>query len=255
MKATYTSIPVDLCQYALINNRVNHLKLFLYLKTTSSGHISMKNYNLYSAWASDLELSERTIRNLFKWLIKNKWLTVNSKRVSYRIISYKQLNRKLGFTNPKCFVFEEEFSKLKSFCSASVCTQAAKRKRYFDKIKRQSVSKLGDTSKNCNSRRNNLELSTSYLASFLGVSKTTAHNIKKDATKFHLLEIKSQKNYLLDKLGNKIEQDKMMIFRKNNQKLSGRLRTKKGFIAVIESNLVKSNLIMKTKRFKYRENI
>ena len=94
MKATYTSIPVDLCQYALINNRVNHLKLFLYLKTTSSGHISMKNYNLYSAWASDLELSERTIRNLFKWLIKNKWLTVNSKRVSYRIISYKQLNRK-----------------------------------------------------------------------------------------------------------------------------------------------------------------
>lgn len=254
MKPTYTTIPVDLCQYALINNRVNHLKLFLYLKTTSSGHISMKNYNLYSAWASDLELSEKTIRNLFKWLIKNKWITVNSKRVSYRIISYKQLNRKLGFTNPKCFVFEEEFSKLKSFCSASVCALAAKRKKYFDS-KRQSVSKLGDTSKNCYARQNKLELSTSYLASFLGVSKTTAHNIKREATKFHLLEIKSQKNYLLDKLGNKIEQDKMMIFKKNNQKLSGRLRIRKGFITVIESDLVKSNLIMKTKRFKYMENI
>jgi len=255
MKPIYTTIPVDLCQYALVNKRVNHLKLFLYLKTTSSGHVSMKNHNLYSAWASDLELSERTIRNLFKWLIKSKWITVNSKRVSYRIISYKQLNEKLRFTNPKCFVFEEEFSKLKSFCCAAICTQAAKRKKYFDKKKSQSVSKLGDTSKNCHSRQKYFELSAGYLATFLGMSKTTAHNIKKEATDFHFLEIKSQTNYLLDKLGNKIEQDKMIFFRKGNYDLSRRLRIRKGFITIIESDVVKSNLIMKTKCFKHKENI
>ena len=114
MKPIYTTIPIELCLFALKNRKVNEVKLHIYLKHISSGHIKM-NYNMYNVWAVDLELNPRTIRNCFEWLIKNEWITVNSKTNSYRLIGYGQISRKLGFRTRKAIIFEYDFNTFDNF--------------------------------------------------------------------------------------------------------------------------------------------
>ena len=101
----YTNIPATLCEYALVNRKINQLKLYIYLKVNCSGEISY-NYKSYSKWSKELEISSKTTKSSLAWLIENKWVTVNSKKETLKIISYRKLSKKLGLKFKTGYLFE-----------------------------------------------------------------------------------------------------------------------------------------------------
>jgi hypothetical protein len=250
MKPIYTSIPVELCKYALINRKTNHLMLFVYLKHISSGHLRFDT-SLYKVWATDLNISERTVRNCITWLIKNKWITVNNKRKSLRIIQYSQLCRKLDLSRKLSCIYEpEDFSKFINFCCAVVITYYLNSKYWMDR-KRRSVFKMGNTSTNRNSYSYSFKtMPIRYLAKCLDVSNATANNYKKMAIEANFLTIKSQVNIITDDNGVKLSKELITVFKHEEKSITGRLRLGKKYLKFVEADLIKSDIILKRKVYK-----
>ena len=173
MDSRYTNIPILLCEFALVNRKVNQLKLYIYLKLNSEGYIEFDDLN-FKKWADQIGVSERTIKTSLSWLIKEKWLTVNGKRNVIHVISYKKLKKKLNLNFKTGILFEpvERISYLyfRAFCCASVIQYYLGKKRYFE---RQSVTIKGVANKNCKINRGFYPMANSYLAKCLGVSLST----------------------------------------------------------------------------------
>lgn len=251
MKQIYTTIPVGLCEYALVNRKVNHLKLYLYLKHTSNGYVP-HDPSLFKYWSVDIGCSIRWIYEGLQWLIKNEWITVNSKRNSLHIIGYKQLCQKLDIQgNIACLYEHEAFSFFKEFCSAALITYYSKRKAWMNK-KRRPASKMGDatTSRNFCSK-GYYTLPIRYLSKCINVSDTTANNYKRQAVKTGLIEVRKQIVYLTDNEGKKLSKDKISIYRQVEAANCGRLRSGTKYLKIVESDLIKSMIVMKRKRFKH----
>ena len=133
MKPLYTTIPVQLCEYVLLKGKVNHFALYLYLKHNSNGYIDFDS-SQYKYWAVDLNKSERWVRDAVKWLIKNKWITVNSKRNVLNLISYKKLCRKLRIHTTSGAIYEQEdFSDLRGFLCDVVIIYNLRKKRWMER--------------------------------------------------------------------------------------------------------------------------
>lgn len=252
MKPIYTSIPIMLIKYALVNRKVNHLMLFIYFKHIASGHIKYNNDNI-KAWATDIDMSERWVRDALKWMVKNKWITVNREKKSYRIISYKQLCKQLGITSISAIIYEpDDFSGFRNFCCAVVITHFLKLKNYMDKKKSQSVSSLIDTSSSWYFySRGFCAMPISYLAKCLGVSKPTADNYKKCAIKSKLLEVRKHFRILIDGEGNKITTEHLPSLKAVYRNMAGRLRTNGRYVSIVEADIMKSEIFTKRKRYKY----
>lgn len=251
MKPIYTTIPVGLCEYAIVNRKVNHLKLYLYLKHISEGYVPY-NPELFKYWAVDIGCSKRWVYEGLKWLIKNKWITVNSKRNVLHIIGYKQLCNKLDIRENVAVLYEpEDFSSLKEFCAGASITYYLRRKAWMDK-KRRPVSLMGDTT---TSRRLYSErfytLPIRYLSKIMDVSITAANNYKKLAIKAGLIEVKKQITTLTDDKGEKLLKDKISVFIQVEDSNYGRLRLGTKYLKIVDSDLMKSHIVMKRKRFKY----
>jgi len=253
MKPIYTSIPVGLCKYALHNRKTNHLKLYIYLKYVSSGHVKYSNYN-NKVWATDIGKSEKWIRNALKWLITNKWITINSKRKSYRIIGYKQLQVRLGIKSLSAAIYEpDDFDKIRDFCCAVVITYQIRIKQLIKK-NRRSVSNLEDTSMNRNFfNKGFYEMPLSYLAKSLGVSNTTANNYKQCAKESGYLTVKGQRRTLVDSKGRSLTIEHLSCIMATYPEKAGRLRIYKNSIKIIEADIIKSEIVFKRKRYKHRE--
>ncbi|SDF29352.1 hypothetical protein [Epilithonimonas hungarica] len=251
MKLIYTTIPVEVCQYALVNRKVNHLLIYVYLKHISSGHIKYDS-SLYGAWAVDLGLNGKTVRSCVKWLIKKKWITVNNKIQSLRIIGYKQLCKKLKFKSQSAVRYEpEDFLNFKDFCCASVVIYYLLKKRFVDR-KRWSGSKMGDSSTSHYSYpKGYYTLPVSYLAKCLGVSFSTANNYKKRAEKASLITVKKNQPYFYDEKGNKLTNRHLMIYRyQYPEENIGRLRKGKKYLKKVEADFIKPEFSTMRKHFK-----
>lgn len=239
-----------LCQYALVNQRVNHLALYLYLKHNSSGYIEYGG-GAYKQWTTDLKMSERWTREALKWLIKKRWITVNSKRESYRIISFKKLHHKLNLGTNSAVIYElDDFTSLKEFCCAGVITYYMKVKHFAEK-KGRSVSKIGDAKKNrCFHPKGFYAMPNSYLAKCLGVCTATAHNYKICAEKSGLIEVRNNSSYFIDDLRANITYKDIPFIIKTYPDLKGRIRVNKDKdVVVVESDIIRSFIIGKKKRF------
>ncbi|MDH0660452.1 hypothetical protein [Empedobacter sp. GD03865] len=253
MLQIYTTIPVELCIYGLVNRKINHLKLLVYLKSISSGHILFER-KLFKTWAIDLATTHKTVESCYKWLIMKKIITINSKTHSHRIISYSQIHKILNFNSQSAVIFElDDFEFFKEFCISAIVGYLISKKRYLDR-KEQSESKMEDSNLNCSSYSKNMyPLPISYFAKSINVSKSTANNYLRIAEKKGFLKIKKRTSFLIDDNGNKISSSNMNLIKGVNPKLFGRLRVKDGFIKVVDSSLIISNVYGKRKRFKYRK--
>jgi hypothetical protein len=250
MKLFYTTIPIALCKYALKNRKPNHLKLYIYLKLISSGHVKYSSISI-SAWATDIGMSERWTKDVIKWMISKGWITVNSKRKSYRIISYKQLCKKLKLEPHACVLFEnDDFTNFRQFLSAAVITDCLKIKRIISS-KNRSGSRLTDSSK-CGFfySKSFHPLPISYIAKKLGVTISTANNIKCWAIESRTIFKMSNTPYLLDGNGEKLGMEHWSGVLVNNPTFAGRLRKGK-FIRIVEADLLETHVLTKRKRYKY----
>ncbi len=252
MKPIYSSIPVELCKYALTESKPNHLKLLVYLKHVASGHVRMDT-SLYKYWAVDLNVSERWIRDAIVWMIKNKWISVNNKKQSLRIVSYLQICRRL---NLKCNLAAKfdgyELSTFKSFCCAVSLAYFIRRKNYVDK-NRRSVSKMADTRKSRN--RNPKGYSTlpvRYFAKCLGVSASTANNYKKLAERSRFISVKRQITNFTNSGDVKITKDLLPVLMHDEDAI-GRLRIGRKYLKFVDCDLIKLNIICGRKCFRNGE--
>lgn len=247
----YTSIPVDLCQYALVNRKVNQTKLYILLKLKSSGYISY-NKNIYEHikdWAKELDLNHKTVRGCFEWLLKQKWVTINGISKSIHIIGYKKLYYKLNFETSTAIKYDtDNFLDFKAYCCAAVIIYYRNRKRYFDK---QSVAKMERANTNCRiSFKDYYDMSSGYLAKCLKVSKTTAFNFKLIAIKLGLIEKKKNLVFMTDCKGKPltIEHFDAIKYTFKDNPFSRRIRKGKKYLKIVEADLIKSNVHLKKKR-------
>jgi hypothetical protein len=250
MKVIYTSIPVQLCEYALVNRKHNYLMLYIYLKHIGSGYVNHNN-DCISTWASDLNKSERWIRDAIKWLIKKKWVTVNSKKQLLRIASYKQVLKRLNIDSVSAVIFEEEdFSNFKGFCCGATITYYLKRKRYNDR-KKWSASIMGDANMSHHFYQKGFyTMPLNYLAKCLGVSMSTANNFKKIAEQGKFLFVKSQIRILTDGNDNKITKDNYQVFKTCDEENAGRIRKGRKYLKIVEPDLIQSQITSRRKRLK-----
>lgn len=254
MRPIYTTIPVMLCEYALIHRKVNHLKLYIYFKQISSGYVS-SNPNQLDAWATDIGKSKRWVQTTLKWLIKNKWITVNNKRQEYRVSGYRELCYKLDLLPHSSVIFEDDdYDSFKNFCCAVVFIYYLKLKIRTDK-KNQSVSNLVDPIiKSWDFYFNGFHsMPISYLAKILGVSNSTANNIKQSALKTKLVMRKRNIPFLLNMFGKKIGVEHLQGLKKSCPEISGRLRTNGKYIRIVDSDMFMALISTKRKRYKFNE--
>lgn len=253
MKPVYTTLPVELCRYALINRKSNHLLVFIYLKHITNGHIS-NDTSLYQEWAIDLRLNKRTISNCINWLIKNKWITVNGKKQSLKIIGYAKLFKKLKFQSLSAVRYEpDNFLDFTDFCCAAVIIYYIQKKRFIDK-KRRSGSKMEDSNMNRNSYpKGYSELPVSYLAKCLGVSNSTANNYKKRAEKAGFITIKRQFYTLINNNGEKITRNNYYVYQYQNKEIAGRYRQGRKYLKIVAPDLILIGFSTMRKHFKLKE--
>ena len=254
MKPIYSSIPVELCIYGLTKSKINHLKLLVYLKHIASGHIRM-DPSLYKCWAVDLQVSERWIRDAIAWMIKQRWITINNRKKSLRIVSYLQICRGLNFKCNLAAKFDgDDFVAFKAFCCAAAMTYWLRRKNWMDK-NRRSVSQMADTSKSRNQPQKGFStLPIRYFAKCMEVSSTTANNFKKLAKSSGYISVKRQINKLTDS-GDKPFSKEILVFFKTvaDSEACGRLRTGKKYLKIVDSDLIRSNIVCSKKSFKNGE--
>ncbi|CAM1343214.1 hypothetical protein [Tenacibaculum aestuarii] len=249
MKELYTSIPVGLCQYCIYNRKINHLKVYLYLKFTSSGHVKYISnpFEKTKEIAEYLNLNEKTIKNCLNWLIKESWIVIFSSIKSIRIISYTKLCRALDIKTKRASIYENNtFEDLKNFCCAVLIIYYRNYKRWCD---RKSVSKKGHTRLRSYKRNKGYySLPCLYLAKCIGVSKKTAYTYKQLAKAYGYIEIRKNINPLeIDgvKLTNDHKNSLQMIMDIN----LNRVRKGKKYLRYVEADLIKSNIIIKSKKY------
>lgn len=241
----YTNIPVQLCEYALVNRKTNQLKLYIYLKINSDGEIYYYERS-FNEWAEKLHINYKTIKNSLEWLIKNKWITVNSKKHTLKIISYQRLGRRLHFDSKSGYLFESnDYKDFKALCCGVVITHYLNRKRYFN---RRSVNLKGFAMIK-NRKKGFYPMANKYISTSIGVSLSTAYRYKNEAEKAHYIKTISDSNYMEDSNGNKIASDNYLIFKKNGEE--NKIRQGKNYLKEISSDLIHSNIKLKRKNIKF----
>jgi hypothetical protein len=254
MRSVYTTIPVALCEYAVVNRKVNYLKLYVYLKHISSGHIRFHSC-LYEVWATDLKISAKTVKKYIDWLIVNKWITVNSKRGSYRIISYKQLCKKLKLKNRKAVKYDENnFIKFRGFCCGAVITYYMRKKNFSDRKRKWPEPQMdGFSMSHSRDPKGFYNLPIRYLCKCLGVSVSTANKYKQAAVEAGYLIIKRNIKALCDDKGKKISKENFSCVVAFENEIAGQLRQGKKHLKIVQADFIHSGIQLKAKRRKYSE--
>lgn len=244
----YTNIPVSLCEFALVNRKINQLKLYIHLKLNSDGFV-VYNEKSYKEWSKEIGISYKTVKSSLYWLIKNKWITVNGKRNALHIISYKKLGQKLGLNFKSGILFEPtslaDYEYFKAFCCATVICYYLNKKRYFD---RQSVIRKGVATTNYTRKSGFYPMPNGYLAKCLGVSLATAFRFKKEAEDAGFIETKAGFRYLEDSQGRRAKKEhyELVKYVSAMEGLSNRLRKGKKYLKWVESDLI--HCVLKTKK-------
>lgn len=119
-KLDFMNVPIDLSKYALENKKINEVRLYLYLKSKSDGYIYAKDDRIEAA-AKDLDICGKTLKKHLNWLLREGWLIMNEAKSGIRIISYKNLDKKISFEYARgSIMVKTDICNYKYFAIASV---------------------------------------------------------------------------------------------------------------------------------------
>lgn len=243
MKEAYTTIPIGLIKVAVVNRKLNHLKIYVFLKCISSGHLSVKA-NSYKIWAKEIGVSEKTLKTCLDWMLKNRWLSFNSKIQSLRVVSYRQLKQKYKKYFHTAIKFDRSnFIDFRGFCAAALIGFYRNSKKFTDRKNKVSGVINGIPSMNTSYPKKYYDLPVRYFAECLGLSVTTAENLKKEALKFGFITVKKNCFYLEDFEGNKVSTEVLKYFGHNKKYFINSARG----ILIKGSDLIKINAHLKRK--------
>lgn len=185
----YLNVPVALCQYALKEEKIAQVRLYLYLKSISNGYIKNRK-SVYQKAANYLNVCLKTIRNHRSWLVKEGWLIYDLKVDSIRIVSFKVLATKLDFPSASgVILYKSEIQNFKGVAIAAII------KYYMMRSKRRKmVTELEMWCSQFPSYLRYPHLAHNYLAKVLNKSKSAIYKYKKHA--INKRQIKTKKKYL-----------------------------------------------------------
>jgi len=180
-------IPVELCKFALSQKKSREVALWLFLKRVTSGHFLLDNELIKTSCETLNYKTKKTFRKHLNWLKRKKWITINGKTGSHRIISMDQLSRKYSFVSRSCGIFNTaEFQTIRAFFVGTVITYL-KRTRGHSAQRKHGARKYCPYSFVTNDR----------LANFLGVPRSTAIRFKKQAVAAGYIQTKHHFEKLL----------------------------------------------------------
>jgi hypothetical protein len=192
----HLSIPVSLCFYAVQNRSISNLQLFCWLKQNCNHRFTISNQLLFKA-ITELNITRQTFKIRLNWLLKNKWVSRNSKKNSWHLNSFSIIHHKTNFKIKKAAVWDEtNFRKFNAFVVAAVLSYFAKRKAYIDKQQirlengnRPVRMKKAHPMMNMVSRSFNLPLN--YFSNATNIPKSTIQKMKLLAKAHSFIEIKN----------------------------------------------------------------
>ena len=236
----HLSVPVQLFSIAIEKNISRELKLFLFLKIYTSGHFKLSNTFIdYACYSLDYK-SPKTLKKHLDSLLKLKWITLNSKSGSYRIIGFAQLSRKLKITSSKSVEFR--YSNLKTFSgfvAAVTITYLMMVKSLHEKRSREK--KWSRSKSRCPFL---YHLPLTYMSKCLSINKSKVQRLRKEAVNASYILV--TKNFYFTK----VPLEQVNNFKKYSDK-----KINDGFIRIINKQVmlqkpdyIKSNLVFYKKR-------
>lgn len=244
----FTNIPVSLIQYALVNRKINHLKLYIHLKLKDNGYVVYNNHSC-KIWAEEIGIHEKTVKSSLDWLIAKKWVTGNKKRCVLRIISYRNLSLKLDLSLKTGYLFEpENYKNFKALCCAVVICYYLCKKRYFN---RRSGNIKGFPITNSQKSNGFYPMANGYLANCLNVSISTACRYKQEAEETGYIKTKRNLSFLEDRSGNRAKSECFEVAKyvNNLEGLPNRIRKGKKYLKQVEADLIHSYIKCKKKQY------
>lgn len=222
MKQAYLNIPASLCFYAIKKKCLGQFQLYCWLKTKCSGHLKLTNQVMFAAY-HDLSINRQKLNSRLKWLLKHKWIGLNSKTVNYHLNSFKVIHRRTKLSTKTGIIWDEyDFKNFNAFVYSAIFLTIARKKWWIEKQKikeeARKPQKAGMNkrrSRKCLGFRSH-SLPLDYLAKAIGISIPTICRMKAEAQKAGFIEVTHQ----LKKI--EIEPSQFANFRKfadNSQKM------------------------------------
>lgn len=153
---------------------------------------------MYAAY-TELEINRQLLNNRLKWLLKNKWIGLNSKSGNYHLNSFKVIHRRTKSKTRTGIIWDGyDFKRFNAFVYAAIFLTVARNKWWIDqhriKEKGRRPRRVGMIK-----RRSRLypgfrsySLPLAYLAKAIGASVPAVGRMKAEAIKNEFIESKHQ---------------------------------------------------------------
>jgi hypothetical protein len=154
------------------------------------------------------------------------------------------------FDNNSSALWEsEDYNMFKPFCCSAVISFYRNKKRFIDH--RRSATNMERASMNRKRDKDFYSIPIQYIATCIGVSKTTANSYIKIAIESGMIEVKKDIKTLKTETGKPItlEHYSSLKISYKGYVFNGRLRRGKKYVKLICANRIKSNLHLKHKRY------
>lgn len=196
MTPSCLNIPVSICIYAVQHKYINQLQLFCWLKSKCNHRFTISNQLLYKA-ITELNITKQTFNSRLKWLLKNKWISRNSRKNNWHLNSFRIIHHKTNHNIKKAAVWDEtDFGIFNAFVVAAVLGYNAKRKAYIDNNQislkngnRPVRMKKARPMMNMAPRSYNLPLN--YFSKATNIPKSTIQKMKLKAKENTFIEIRN----------------------------------------------------------------
>ena len=152
----------------------------------------------------ELSINRQTFNNRLKWLLKNKWIGLNSKTGNYHLNSFKVMHRRTKLSTLTGIIWDDyDFQKFNAFVYTAIFTTIARKKFWIEKrkVKEQgrkplSVGVIKGRSRECRGFRA-YSLPLGYLAKAIGISVQKVSRMKMEAKSKGFIEVKHQLNEIV----------------------------------------------------------
>jgi len=201
----YINIPIELIKYAIMNKIINQLKVLICLKDLTSGQFIL-NQNSIKQFSDRIDVNSKTLRKHIKWLLDKKWIVLNRKSGSHRVISFKQISSKLKHSSKSGALFyTTDYKKFRGFVYAAFITYCMKYLKRYNNKKNWDLAKPERKKERSNSSLapNFYYLPHLYLAKVLETSKANAAKYRNTAIRDGFITAKknfSKLNLEIDQL-------------------------------------------------------
>ncbi len=199
MNQNWLNIPVSICIYALKYKCINQLQLFCWLKLNCNHRFCCNNQLIFSAM-KELRINKQTFYRRLSWLIKKKWIGVNSIKKIYHLNSFRIIHNKTNLPIRKSVIWQTEmsFSEFRAFICGSIICYFVKRKNFTDKYDIVKIDKdfnrvrMKKKRPMMNSGLNYYNLPLEYLSKQLNLPKSTIQGMIALAQKHSFIEVQEK---------------------------------------------------------------